>query len=224
MTLFDWLIPGILVILGIREFLPRAVRLFRPNFRDVYFEEDNELDISDASVKEYVDECIDKLRSLGFSPIGIRVEKPPIWGPAVKELTLVSAADHTFVCLFLDRKSLKYYFYTPFTGGEIVISAYSAYKNVKKDDILVYRANRNEVGEIFNIHKNNVQEFISKGCNPYKEYTWQSRIRATYTYYNSPRIKKAEVRGDIISLTILIACFMPLILVAVTYFRQPPAV
>lgn len=220
MSLLDWLLPVVLVILGLRELLPRAIRLFRTNWLDTYFEEDTQLDIQDQRLKEVVDGCVNKLKSMGFSIIGIRAEKPPVWGSPVKELTLVSVADNTFFCIYIESKTVKYYFYTPFSGGQAVISTYAAYKNENKDYLIIYRTNKNDIGEIFAVHKRNVETFIGKGFIPYREYTWQSRLKAAYLYYNSPQVKKTERTATIISFVILVVCFVPLIFTAFMYFRQ----
>jgi hypothetical protein len=222
MGLLDWLMPILVVILGAREFLPKAIRLFRPKLQDVYFEEDHHLELPD-DLKEEVENCVNKLKTKGFSPIGTRIEKSLIWGSPQRELNLVSEADHIFACVYVERKMLKYYFYTPFSDGGIVISSFLAYKNRDKNGLCIYASKKDDLEEILNTHKMNVRNFIEKGFIPYKEYTWQSRLKATYLYYKNPFIRKDQFRTDLASLAILVICIIPLIIVVVFRPTVAPA-
>jgi hypothetical protein len=213
-VILDWLMPILVVILGVREFFPKAFRLFRPDLQDVYFEEDHHLELS-QELNDEVENCVNKLKTKGFEHIGIRVEKSLIWGAPRRELTLVSEADHAFACVFVESRTPKYYFYTPFSDDGIVISSYLAYKNKNQNGACIYRTNKDNLDDIWNTHRQNVANFIEKGFIPYRQYTWQTRLKAAYQFYRNRHIKNDRLRGDLLSLLVLIICIIPLIIVAV---------
>jgi hypothetical protein len=225
MSLFDWIVPLLIIVLGTREFLPKVYHFFRPNSTDIYFEDEIELTLSDA-LKEEVENIVKKLKPLGFKTIGVKNEKQPLWGGTAKELTLASEESQAFACVFADRRMIRYYFFTPFTGGQSVITSYQVFKNVNKDGFLVTKITKDNPEEMLETHKKSVADFMNQGYTPFREYTWQSRIKATHLYYNSASIKKAFLIGDLVSLFLLILCYLPMLFFVLTYLysqNQPPA-
>jgi S-adenosylmethionine:tRNA-ribosyltransferase-isomerase (queuine synthetase) len=67
----------------------------------------------------------------------------------------------------------------------VVITAYNCFRNFVKPDFLTTEIKSGELAEMLESHKNDVNDFISKGHIPYSEYTRESVIRATKQYYQA---------------------------------------
>jgi hypothetical protein len=167
-----------------RSLVPRIISFLLPGNRRLYFEDDLS-NPGDGTRRERMRPIVEKIESLGFSKLGVMVEKQPLWAKGSRELSLASAAQKTFASVGLRHNQPSYFFYTPYTGGQIVITAYNAFRHLQRDDFMTTVVYSEDPGETLEVHKKQVEEFINKGFNPYKEYTRDSLVQATVQYYHS---------------------------------------
>ena len=207
MNIGYWVIMSpvfIISIIGIWYFLPRCIYLFRPSATQSHFRERPSAKIVE---REDVQKLISELKANNFEYIGIKVEKPLLWRPLVEEVSLRSIEAQTFASIFINKRKARYYFFTPFTEGQIVLTTNSSFPIVNNDEIIQSRVALDEPKQVLTIHRNCVDLFIEKGHTPFKEYTKQTRIDATNMYYGSNFVRKHMRTLGVISLIFfLVSC------------------
>jgi hypothetical protein len=98
--IFDWIFPIVLVLVGVLIFFPRSIFLFNSGLR-FYFEDNTKLSITKIH-KAKVAQISDKLKALGFINLGIKVEKLPLWGGKIRQLSFASINDSAFATILND--------------------------------------------------------------------------------------------------------------------------
>jgi hypothetical protein len=119
---------------------------------------------------------------LGFSIIGIKVEKPHLWRKAIYELNLASKTYPAFANIFMYGKQVYYYFYTPFLDGHTVLTANGIFPAITSDKLLQSVVAVTGVENLLAIHTKQIEQFVSKDFRPYEIFDQESRIKATYNY------------------------------------------
>jgi hypothetical protein len=188
-----------------RVIIPRLASFLLPMKRNLYFEEQSQ-QIGDETRRAALQPVIEKLEALGFKQIGLMVEKFPLWAGVSRELTMVSATERIIVSLGFRRGKPSYFFYTPFTGGGVIITAYNSFRDFKRDDFSTFVIVSGEPEEMLESHKKQVADFINSGYTPYSEYTQESVIEATRQYYDSPYPKQQLRIAGMFNILFLIIC------------------
>lgn len=195
----------VFIVWQARTVLPRIVSFLLPVKRRLYFEDDLQKPV-EAAKRETLRPVIEKLESLGFKPLGMMVEKFPLWAGVSREISMTSPAAKTIASLGFRRRKPSYFFYTPFTGGEVVITSYNSFRDFNKDDFVTTVVPSGEPAEMLEIHQKQVEKFIALGSVPFTEYTRESVIKATELYYDSLYPKQQLRIAGLFNLLFFIVC------------------
>ncbi len=195
----------IISVIGIWYSFPVCIYLFRPNAIRSYFKDNDSTGVME---QKGVRDLVKKLKSMNFEYLGVKVEEPPLWKRSQEEVTLKSVEARAFASIGIKNRTIKYYFFTPFKEGKIVLTANSSFTEADNDEIIQSSVAGYEPKEILEIHKKSVASFVKRGFTPYEEYTRQSRIDAANLYYNS-RLSRRQLRtaGAINFVFFLVFCF-----------------
>jgi hypothetical protein len=216
MAIIFWVLAAVMlffIIIQVRSRLPRVISFFAPGNRQLFFQDNPDPPIDELHM-EMIKPKVEKLESLGFSQLGLMREKPPLWAKSSRELVLVSAADKTIASLGFRGLKLSYYLYTPFSDGEVVITAYNCFRNFVKPDFVTSEIKSGDLDEMMESHKNDVAAFAAKGYVPFNEYTRDSVIKATNLYYKaSYPSRQLRIAGITNSIFFLFSLFIFYLLV-----------
>ncbi len=135
-------------------------------------------------------DLVASIESLGFSQLGVRVEKPPLWAAGIRGFSLASAREQAFASIAVIRRQVVYYFYTPFNDGKVVLTANAAFPVMNGDQIRQSAIAASGPLDLLAAHHKLVEDFRSQGSVPYSDYTQDSRIRATYQYYKVDAVRR----------------------------------
>ncbi len=208
----------IIVIFQFRTMVPRIISFMRPGERHLYFE-DNPQPPIDEMRREMVRPVIEKLEALGFTQLGIMVDKPPLWAKGSREIALASSSRHTFASIGFRGLKPSYFLYTPFTGGQLAITAHNSFRDFAKNDFVTTVVASGDLEEMLETHKKQVEDFIARGFTPYRDYTRETVIEATNLYYNSPYPRRQLRVAGTINLLFVLVCFLIFIFLALGAFR-----
>jgi hypothetical protein len=188
MQIFYWVLAAIMlfvIVMQVRLRIPRIISFFSPNRRDLFFQ-----DVADPPVDELHQEMIkpkqEQLSALGYTYLGLMVEKAPLWAKPSRELVLVSEKDKIIASIGFRGLKMSYFLYTPFEGGEVVITAHDCFRNFVKPDFITTEVKSDNLEEMIESHKKDVADFEAKGYVAFTQYNRESVIRATNQYYQSP--------------------------------------
>lgn len=216
MSPLSWIIPLLLLLFILyygRTAVPRIVSFFFPGSRKLYFEEQPRVPITEERLKA-IRPVIAKMEALGFSQLGFMVDKPPLWAKGSRELVLASPAEKIIASIGFRGNKPSYFFYTPFSGGQVVITAYNAFRYFHSEDLVTEVVSTEDLDEMLRIHKKQVGFFIDKGFSPFTNFSRESVIEATYLYYRSPvPLRQLRIAGTI-NLTFLLVCVLVFALAA----------
>jgi hypothetical protein len=201
----------VFVIYQGKAILPRIVSFIRPGKRNFYFEEDLHAP-EDEARKEMIRPVIEKMEALGFKSLGVMLEKQSLWAKVTREIALSSSTDKIFASIGFRHNQLSYFFYTPFTSGQIVITGYNAFRHFRKDDFVTTVVSSGEPSEMLEEHKKLVREFTDKGFTPFRDYTRETLVDATNLYYSSPNTRQQLRTAGMVSLLFWVICVLVFIL------------
>jgi hypothetical protein len=203
------LIPAVIllvfIIFQLRTLIPRILSFLAPGNRNLYFT-DNPQPPIDEIQRQLVRPVIEKMEALGFKQLGIMVDKPPLWARGTREYSLASADRKVFASVGLRSLKPSYFFYTPFTGGQVVITGHNAFRNFRKDNFVTSVFSGEDTGEMLEAHRREVEEFVNKGFTPIKDYTQETAVQATHQYYNSPYPRQQLRVAGFINLLFILFC------------------
>jgi hypothetical protein len=188
MNVFIWILTALLllnIIFQVRSRIPQIISFFSPGNRKLYFQDSAQPPISDIH-QEMVKPVFEKLEAQGFKQMGLMLEKPPLWARSSREMVLVAPEKKIIASVGFRGLKLSYFFYTPFKGGQVVITAYNSFRNFNKKDFATAVVNSGDIAEMLEVHKNAVDNFVASGFIPFDEYTHEAVISATIQYYKSP--------------------------------------
>jgi hypothetical protein len=191
MISIDWImfvIAAGVMLYGVWKFLPGGLYLFFPSGIRSHFDANNTYS-QEFLQQGNVNYLVEQLKTLGFSPIGVKVEQRLLWG-SISDLSLTSNIAHTFASITVINSKTLYYFFTPFTGGQAVLTANDGFHAVLTDNFIQSSVSVASPTDILSLHQKHVDEFLVKGFIPFSEFNQQTRLEATSLYY-----KTSSVRG-----------------------------
>jgi hypothetical protein len=220
MSTLEWIFAVVMAAIGIGLFLPRGMFLFNPSAYRIYFD-DNPYTSMRTFHKKIVSEVASKITALGFSELGVKVEKFPLWGSRSEELAFVLPSAQAFAVITVFRNTATYHFYTPFTGGQVVMTSPGSFRKIDSADFLssIVR-DSDDAGVVLAKHQENVASFISKGLTPYSEYTRESRLKSTALYYNSKPLRNKARRVGAFTFFAFAVLMVPLVLQLIVVARS----
>jgi hypothetical protein len=194
------------MLYGIWKFLPGGIYLFFPGGIRSHFDTEN-----NASLKFLqqgnVRSITEKLEALGFFQLGVKIEQRPLWG-SISDLSLASNNAHVFASITVINSKTLYYFFTPFSGGQAVLTANDGFPTVNTGDILQSSVNMASPTDLLAIHQRYVDEFRRKGFSPFSEFNQQSRLDATSLYYKINAVRgRMRKNGATYFILFLLFCF-----------------
>ncbi len=133
-------------------------------------------------------EWIGRLRDMGFSMLGIKGERLPLWGRTFREAALVSRAADTYASIVLhpDGSPASLYFFTPFENGGAVFTRDHPYGAEAESGILsVKNIPSKDFRKIMESHEARLRIFTERGMRPKIGSSQQARIEATGIFYKS---------------------------------------
>ncbi|MGB7538378.1 MAG: hypothetical protein WBM17_07550 [Anaerolineales bacterium] len=139
---------------------------------------------------------ISRLRELGFSPLGIKAERLPLWGKSFREVALVSRAADTYASIGLhpNGNPASLYFYTPFENGGMVFTRDNAYgREAESENLSVKNISSKDFREVMDSHEKRLRIFLDKGWKPLIGSGQQARIEATGIFYRSAYARRPGV-------------------------------
>jgi hypothetical protein len=215
---YIYLIPAlillVIVVFQLRTLIPRIISFLAPGNRNLYFVDDPQPPIDEIH-KEMVRPVLEKMESLGFKQLGIMVDKPPLWAKGTREYSLALADKKVFASVGIRSLRPSYFFYTPFTGGQVVITGHNAFRTFRKEGFVTDVYSGEDMGEMLETHENEIKHFEEKGYTPIRDYTRETAIEATNQYYNSSYPRQQLRVAGIVNLLFILLC----ILICAVLFR-----
>jgi hypothetical protein len=216
MTILTWVLAALMlvfIVFQIRSRVPRIISFFTPGNRNLFFQDNPDPPIDEIH-QEMIKPKLEKLQTLGFSSIGLMLEKPPLWSKSSREMVLVSTNDKIIASIGFRGIKLSYFLYTPFEGGQVVVTAYNCFRNYIKPDFMTSEVKSGDLDEMLEDHKKDVADFVARGYVPFNEYTREAVIRATNLYYKSSYpSKQLRIAGVTNSVFFLLSLFVFYLLV-----------
>jgi hypothetical protein len=136
---------------------------------------------------------IGRLKGIGFSYLGIKVEHLPLWGAAYREAALVSREAEAYASIVLkkDGTPSTMYFYTPFRNGGMVFTRSHLYgTEMETESISMKNVPYPDFRDILDNHTARVRAFQNRGLISNVGSSPQSRIDATMDFYRSEYSRK----------------------------------
>jgi hypothetical protein len=160
-------------------------------------------------------EWIGRLKQLGFSLLGIKSERLPLWGRTYREAALVSRAAETYASIVLhpDGNPASVYFFTPLENGGMVFTRNHPYgREIESEQVSVKNTASKDFREIMESHEGRLRIFLDRGNRPLIGSGQQTRIEATAAFYASEYARRSGrflvspgVLGFFLSIVILLA-------------------
>ncbi len=129
------------------------------------------------------------LESLGYSLLGVFSESA-IFVPTVKSVVYASAEHKAFVSIASPTVKAYTCFFTPFTDGEVLLTADGYFKKIDTEDCAVQVLSRASIKQLFEAHQKRLQDFEAAGANPFAEYTQATRLQTFRMIYANPSIQR----------------------------------
>jgi hypothetical protein len=194
-----------LFLYGVWKLLPRSIYLVSPGATHFFFDV-NRNKSAQLFQQEDLRALANQLEAMGFYQIGIKVEHPPLWG-SNSELSFALGNEHIFASIAVVNGKIVYYFFTPFTGGQAVLTANANFPTANAPDILQTTLIKSAPAALLALHRKHVEEFTKQGFTPYPEYNKQTRLEATSLYYKINTVrKKMRLLGAVHLFFLMIIC------------------
>lgn len=175
---------SVLVLISAFQALPIIYSYFVIKTKRFKFIESNEI----TNHKLFNEECNklkDKLESLGFSFLGIKLESNLFPRRRIETYEFISLDKPIFATIGFSNDKPDYYFYTPFNDGGVVLTSKDVFYNVEIGNFSLIKVEKDSLYDVLLIHQNKVQEFKYKGIDTYNSLTKQSRLEATKGFYEN---------------------------------------
>lgn len=219
MTYIILFLAPVVFVFCIWKILPRSLYAIRPR-PNCHFHKNPDTLIN-IKKKQAVQNLVGEIEALGFIKLGIKVEKPPLWEKAIKEVALASTKEQTFASIFVRRSEVTYYYYTPFIDGRAVLTSSGAFPAITSNELLQSAIASTNPEDLLAVHRKQLQAFCSKGFQPYQDYTQDSRVKATYQYYDAAPVRKhMRLSGLVLLVIVIIGCY-PFVDLIIRLFIEP---
>lgn len=177
----------VLVFFASRRALPLLLFSLAPGSMRVWFDDPPQASALISGSRPLRD-LVASLESLGFLPLGLKVEKLPLGGPAYREVALACGERSAFASIVLHPSGdpASFYFYTPFEDGGMVFTRNFAYgREAEAPPISVRNVPGGSPEQVLAIHDRRVRAFQDQGLRPSVSCSQQGRIEATRAFYAS---------------------------------------
>lgn len=210
MSLFDLIMTIFalgMLIFGIIWLFPYSLLILWPSPR-CWFDKNFDRPVT-SKKQETMRQLEEQIEGLGFRRLGIKVEKR-LWLRATRLMDFASVQSRSFASIYVQKDKIKYYFFTPFSGGQMVLTANHVLLPATSGETLISSV-PGPPNELLSLHQDRVQSLCAKGFDPYKEYTKETRLKATEQYYKSDLVRKQmRLAGWICLLLFMAICYFGL--------------
>ena len=175
----------LLVLLSAWRALPVLAVLLFPDRLRVSFEDPLSIEAA-LSGPPQTREWLRRLREMGFLVMGVKVERLPLWGRAVREVALVSkeSAAYASVVLHPDGSPANLYFHTPLRDGGMVFTSNSSTGIWSaREGANIQHLPAADLTQVLAAHRERVQALQSAGAVPQVGHTPDARLQATRAFY-----------------------------------------
>lgn len=144
-----------------------------------------------------LDRLVEDFKVLGFSPIGLKLERMPLWGPTFREVSLVSESSRAYASIILhpDSSPASKYCYTPFKDGGMVFTRdFAAGQEAESERLSVKNLPEASVADLVGSHLQRVDLLCGRGMTPSVNGSREARIAATTSFYSSEYARRSQRR------------------------------
>ncbi len=158
-----------------------------------------------------------ELEELGFTPIGLLVEKRPL-RRGRREVIYACPEARTMAVVAEVGSEAWLHYVTRFEDGATVITADYHWPSVEEPDYLAGGLPGAGPQEIFNTHTRRVQRFVDEGRAPDERYSLEARAEACGAFYATGpgrrEVRRREIKGMMFTTAALIVVLLTAIDVA----------
>jgi hypothetical protein len=136
----------------------------------------------------FLQRWINQLGEMGFHPIGVKVEKLPLWGGTYREVALISQEAETFASIVLHPNGhpSSFYYYTPLQNGGMVFTRnHPSGLETESDKLSIKNIPSTDFRKLLDSHLLRLAEFKGRGLNPQTGSGQLTRMDATGGFYES---------------------------------------
>lgn len=216
-ALFPFLLAlvSLLLVITAQSAIPLILLALAPGYLKFRFLDPRQADKVLSSSPE-IGDALQKLQSLGFDYLGVKVELQ-LWRKPLNEIATVSAARDAFGSMMLspEGKLAGIYFFTPLSGGGMVFTRdYDSLNEIETEDTSVKDIPSKDLQELWESHRQRLEVFRQKGLTPLAAHSQESRLEATRHYYNTPYAR--QIARSYLQSPPVMAFWMMLILLIVS--------
>lgn len=179
---------ALLVILTGKDAIPTLIFVLMPGALRFSFD-DSSKGQEPLSKHGDLHDWLLKLQELGFTLLGVKVEKLPLWGPEYRELALASREAEAYASIVLHRDGsspASLYIYTPFQDGGMVFTRnYEPAPEAEGDRLSVKNVPTSDFKTVLASHVGRLRVFTERGLRPLVGLSRQAKIEATRIFYAS---------------------------------------
>lgn len=139
---------------------------------------------SNQTFPEAISDYAAQLGTLGFHFLGVKTEKL-LLRPEVPEWNFAADAHRSFASIARAGRRTILYFYTPFQGGGLVLTAQRGFPNIQSSRFRTQSFLATSAQALFEHHRTTLDKFLRLGLVPYESYTPETRVQATHQFYDA---------------------------------------
>ena len=201
MSSLEWaqlLVAAGLVLLTVRRALPALILRWHPeSLACTFLGPEEEGRILDSS--PVLQEAIDRMKSLHYFLLGVKVEKMPLWGGRFSEVALAARDQSAFASIVLQPfgAPASLYFYTPVSAGGMAFTRdFAGGAQAESPGLSVRNVPSEELEVVHRAHQERVAALRAQGHVPDLRPTQAGRIAATRDFYASPYYRRVSAGRD----------------------------
>jgi hypothetical protein len=155
-----------------------------------------------------VAKLIQEFGNLGFANLGVFSEET-LFGKALS-ITSASEQARSFGLIRKQGAKIIYSFYTPFVGGEVLLTANGYFPRIRKQDCLIEAIPGSDVEKLFATHNKRLQALTAGGSIPFDAFTQASRMDAARLFYSKWAVRRWM--SSLVLKTMLLGAFVVFVL------------
>jgi hypothetical protein len=194
-TTLQLVITALLVGFLLVRNLPGALLFLRPAWIRVRREGGSEA-VSPHGHGVAIAEMLDAVEDLGFAPQGVLRESRPL-GPTRKEFVFAHEAEHAFAGVMPVGDEAWLFFFSPFEGGQVVITADFRWPATERADYLAGGLPAATPVEVWNAHRRRVARMVESGARPVSGLTLERREDEARAFYRTGPGRRETRRREV---------------------------
>lgn len=135
-----------------------------------------------------------QLEALGFSKLGVMSEET-FYGSWTYSIALSASQEKAFASITWIGIWPRYFFYTPLTGGGILLTTNGGFREVDAADCCVQNSPKHTPAMLWELHRQKLEDFTRAGLTPTADYTPAARLKTSQAFYAHPAIHRLVKRA-----------------------------